>query len=49
MNINYGLIPKVIVKKYKNKKEKKEISRKNIATKALKEIKLWQNNFNTKL
>ncbi|MAU28118.1 MAG: methylenetetrahydrofolate--tRNA-(uracil(54)-C(5))-methyltransferase (FADH(2)-oxidizing) TrmFO [Pelagibacterales bacterium] len=49
MNINYGLIPKVIVKKYKNKKEKKEISRKNIATKAIKEIKLWQNNFNTKL
>ena len=48
MNINYGLIPKVIVKKYKNKKEKKEISRKNIATKAIKEIKLWQNNFNTK-
>ena len=49
MNINYGLIPKVIVKKYKNKKEKKEISRKNIATKAIEEIKLWQNNFNTKL
>ena len=49
MNINYGLMPKVIVKKYKNKKEKKEISRKNIATKAIKEIKLWQNNFNTKL
>ena len=48
MNINYGLIPKVIVKKYKNKKEKKEISRKNIATKAIEEIKLWQNNFNTK-
>tara|TARA_B110000008_G_scaffold79878_1_gene81581 strand:+ start:477 stop:1841 length:1365 start_codon:yes stop_codon:yes gene_type:complete len=49
MNINYGLMPKVLVKKYKNKKEKKEISRKNIATKAIKEIKLWQNNFNTKL
>ena len=48
MNINYGLMPKVIVKKYKNKKEKKEISRKNIATKAIEEIKLWQNNFNTK-
>ena len=48
MNINYGLIPKVIVKKYKNKKEKKEISRKNIATKAIEEIKLWQNNFNSK-
>ena len=48
MNINYGLIPKVIVKKYKNKKEKKEISRKNIATKAIEEIKSWQNNFNTK-
>ena len=48
MNINYGLMPKVLVKKYKNKKEKKEISRKNIATKAIEEIKLWQNNFNTK-
>tara|TARA_B110000008_G_scaffold272103_1_gene304387 strand:+ start:473 stop:1837 length:1365 start_codon:yes stop_codon:yes gene_type:complete len=48
MNINYGLIPKVIVKKYRNKKEKKEISRKNIATNAMKEIKLWQNNFSTK-
>ena len=39
MNINYGLMPKVLVKKYKNKKEKKEISRKNIATKAIEEIK----------
>ena len=48
MNINYGLMPKVLVKKYKNKKEKKEISRKNIATKAIEEIKSWQNNFNTK-
>lgn len=48
MNINYGLIPKVTVKKYKNKKEKKEISRRNIAAKAIKEIKLWQNNFITK-
>ena len=48
MNINYGLIPKVTVKKYKNKKEKKEISRRNIAAIAIKEIKLWQNNFITK-
>ena len=47
MNINYGLIPKISIKKYKNKKEKKEITRKNIAIKAIKEIKLWQNSFAT--
>jgi len=47
MNINYGLIPKLSIKKYKNKKEKKEITRKNIAIKAIKEVKLWQNSFAT--
>jgi methylenetetrahydrofolate--tRNA-(uracil-5-)-methyltransferase len=43
MNINYGLLPKADINKYKNKKEKKEISRKNIAVRAMKDIKLWQN------
>ena len=47
MNINYGLIPKLSIKKYKNKKRKKEITRKNIAIKAIKEVKLWQNSFAT--
>jgi methylenetetrahydrofolate--tRNA-(uracil-5-)-methyltransferase len=48
MNINYGIIPKVTIKNYKNKKEKKEISRKNIAIKAMKEIKLWKSIFTAK-
>ena len=49
MNINYSLIPKISLKKYKNKKEKKEITRKNIALKAIKEIKLWEKVFRTSI
>ncbi|MBH87621.1 MAG: methylenetetrahydrofolate--tRNA-(uracil(54)-C(5))-methyltransferase (FADH(2)-oxidizing) TrmFO [Pelagibacterales bacterium] len=49
MNINYSLIPKIPIKKYKNKKEKKEISRKNIAIKSMNEIKLWSQRFSTNL
>lgn len=49
MNINYGLIPKISIKNYKNKKEKKELNRKKIAIKAINEIKLWSKEFSTNL
>ena len=49
MNINYGLIPKISIKNYKNKKEKKELNRKKIAIKAMNEIKLWSKEFSTNL
>ena len=42
MNINYGLIPSIESIKYKSKKEKKVVTRKNIAIRAIKDIKLWQ-------
>lgn len=49
MNINYGLIPKISIKNYKNKKEKKELNRKKIAIKAMNEIKLWSKEFSTNI